>query len=220
MLYEVEYILGSLRPINKKLILVSLLTVSLVTLGLVLPSVDALHPPGADTVVIDLPNGDINVSFRDAFNSNPQNPTATADSNVSAGLVTITVNDVDANLDPNALDQVIASASSPTSGTDVATTVLIETGLDTGVFVGSIFTTPNPTTGDQLQVSLGDPITLIYDPEPFSVGRFFAALTGVVGSSSVLLKDGIGEGTEQFDATCPYDLHKTELPRFQLLLRQ
>jgi len=196
--------LGSLRPINKKLILVSVLTVSLVTLGLVLPSVDALHPPGADTVVIDLPNGDINVSFRDAFNSNPQNPTVTVDSKF--GVVSITVNDTDANLDPNALDQVIASANSTSSGTDVATTILIETGTDTGIFKGKIFTSENPTNGNNLQVSVKDSISVNYDPEPFSVGRFFAALTGVVGSSSVLLKDGIGEGTEQFDATCPYDL--------------
>jgi len=94
--------LGLLRPINKKLILLSVLVVSLVTLGVVLQSVDAVHPPGKDTVIVDLPNGDFNVSFRDAFNSNPQSTTVTFDA--EAGFITITVNDIDANLDPNVLD--------------------------------------------------------------------------------------------------------------------
>jgi len=204
MLYEVEYILGLLRPTNKKLILLSVLLVSFVTLGVVLPSVDAVHPPGRDTVIVDLPNGDFNVSFRDAFNSNPQSPTVTFDPEV--GFITITVNDIDANLDPNALDQVIASASS-TGSTGVATTVLTETGTDTGIFEGVILTTSNPTNGNNLQIlSLIDPISVFYEPEPFAVGRFHAALTGIVGSSSVLLKDGIWGGTELFDSTCPYDL--------------
>jgi len=208
MLYEVEYILGLLRPINKKLILLSVLVVSLVTLGVVLQSVDAVHPPGKDTIIVDLPNGDFNVSFRNDFNSNPQSSTITVDSaNMQQdGFFTITVNDADANLDPNALDQVIASASSTTSGTDVATTVLTETGLDTGVFEGRIFRTFDNTSGDHLRIGLVDSITVIYEPEPFAVARFHAALTGIVGSSSVLLKDGIWGGTEQFDATCPYDL--------------
>jgi len=192
---------------SKKSIFLVSIFVALIVLGLSLPSVDAAHPPGKDTVKIDLSSGTNTISFRDAFNNKPQSSSVSAIQD-SFPDFTITVTDADANLDPNAIDVILSSASSTTSGASIATTELTETGFNTGIFQGKIFVRSTPTIGNELQVSNGDAILLIYEPEPQSVGRFFSILSGVTGASNVILKDGvIGASTEQFSSTCPFDLY-------------
>jgi len=90
---------------------------------------------------------------------------------------------------------VLSSASSTSSGEKLATAILTETGVNTGMFTGPIQIGLSSTTGDTLELGLGDDISIFYEPEPIGVGRFSAELTGTGTSGKVELSDAILQQT-------------------------
>jgi len=166
----------------KSISLVSVLVLSIISVGFLLPQVTADH--GEDPGITKSLDAGIStiVSFRDTTNVLLQSVTLSVDtSTIKAGFFTIVVEEEDANLDSTAIDVILSSATSTSSGLDEATTSLSETGPDSGVFSGTIQVSVGGTTeGNNLELRLGDDITVIYDSESLGVSRFSA----VIDSSS------------------------------------
>jgi len=184
----------------KSISLVSILVLSIISVGFLLPQVIAEH--GVDPgVTKPLGIGANIVDFRDTTNVMLQSSTVSVDtSTIIARFITIIVEEEDSNLDSTAIEVIFSSATSTASeleeGKPKATTSLFETGPDSGVFSGTITLSPGPTSGNNLKVSLGiGEITIIYDSEPQAVGRLTAELTttptgdGTVRMIDVLLTD-------------------------------
>jgi len=177
--------------------------ISIIAVGFLPLVVDAAHPPGSETVSSPVVIGSNIVSFRDSTNIMLQSSTISLDtSSVKAGFVTIIVQEKDANLDSSGIDVVLSSATSTSSGSEKATVELSETSEDSGTFSGKLFvSTSGPTSGDTLELGLGDAISVFYDPEPLSVGRFSAEIDVTSGSGTVVLSEEIIE--KKSDVACP-----------------
>ena len=198
--------------LEKSIFFISLFVISIITLGLFTPIVDALHPVGFDSITKSLDTGTNTVSFRDITNIASQtdadgNSVATISFDASTaiqGFITITATDADANLDTSEIDLVLSSITSTTSGASKATAILTETGVNTGTFSGPVNIVLSSTTGNNLQASASDALSVFYDPEPEGVGRLSVQLTGVdvagsVKITDVLVKDSIDECSAGFD---------------------
>jgi len=194
--------------------------ISVAAFGLLAPVIEATHPPGADSVTRPITDDDNTIKYRDITNRvdqviDPVSP-GTCDegytfnpdtnkcesgsssvdtSNLREDFFTVEVTDPDANLDTSGIDLVLSSASSTSSGEKLATAILTETGVNTGMFTGPIQIGLSSTTGDTLELGLGDDISIFYEPEPIGVGRFSAELTGTGTSGKVELSDAILQQT-------------------------
>jgi len=143
------------------------------------------------------------IEYRDLSNTAISTSTVSTDkSNYLPGdTVTITVTDDDANYDPLDFDVVLSSMTSTTSGSVAASAILTETGLNSATFSGTIILSSSSTTsGNVLQTSIGDQISVSYDPNrhiPSSsiatgatgFARFFGNFSGLSGPTNVKLND-------------------------------
>lgn len=193
----------------KPIFLASILVISIVTLGFLMPSVHAEHPPGFDSVTksVDagfdaVTGGDDIFSIRDISNPLDQvdangDTLSTTSIEIVGKTVTITVTDADANLDSGGIDKVLAKLNSTSFPAGVETE-LEETGDNTGIFTGTVNIQKGITAGDTLQVKKNDVLGVIYEPEPRGVGRaqfsfgflFLDLLAGLPdGTETVVMKD-------------------------------
>jgi len=195
--------------VAKPIFLASLIVISIVALGLLVPIADAAHPPGSDNVTksVDVTFdaiGDI-YSIRDINNPLDQvdangDTLSTTSIQISGNTVTITVTDDDASMDFGGIDKVLAILNSTSDPIGIET-VLDETGDDTGIFSGTVKIHKKITTADKLQLQSGDALTVIYEPEPQGVGRAdfkfaldFLSPAGILagfpdGTETVVMKD-------------------------------
>jgi len=175
---------------SKSIFIVSLLVLTLTTGGLLLPYIIAEH--GGDGIIKPVGVGANVVEFRDITNVLPSGSTITTDfsSIESDSSFTITVEEEDANLDSSAVDvtQNATAYSDPVTKVN-ATTIMTETGPDTGIFTGTInVSDEGPTAGDVLEIDSGDEITAGYIPEPIGAGRLSAQLN-MLTAGNVKLND-------------------------------
>ncbi len=192
---------------KKNILIVSILAISLASL-VVIPTVYALHPAGNDSVTKIITAAENEISYRDIFNNNKQvdphsfsevlseDPIATVEvdsTTAGSGFLSIEITDVDANLDASALDVILSSANSTTSGLVKTDFELTETDVDSGMFTGQLLISSEPEAG-KLQVVGGDDVIIQYVPEPWGVGRFFANFSGITDSPEVTLTDVIVDG--------------------------
>ena len=185
--------------ISKSISLVSILVLSIISVGFLLPQVIAEH--GVDPGITKSVIADSNiVNFRDSTNVMLQSSTVSVDtSTIKAGFFTIIVEEEDSNLDSTGIDVILSSATSTASeleeGQPQAITSLSETGPDSGVFSGTINVSTSPTSGNNLKIGVDSEITVLYDSEPKAVGRLSAELTAAIGGdgdvkiTDVLLSD-------------------------------
>ena len=121
------------------------------------------------------------LAYRDISSTSPTpEPTASTDqSQYNIGEdVTLTINDFNANLDTIAQEQIVATAISSNNSIDV---VLIETDVNTGVFVGTF--------------TFQGPFSISYAPDPVESPRVSVNLD-VDGGGDVVLEDVIIDDTE------------------------
>ena len=140
----------TLGNLVKPVFIASILVFSIAGLGIFIQEVSAEHGenPGITKPVVI---GSNTLSFRDITNTLPQTSTLTVDMSQSQqGLVTINLEELDANLDATAIETVIVTASSPTSGATVAIVPLTESGDNTGFFSGVLNLIATPTVGNSL----------------------------------------------------------------------
>jgi len=205
--------------------LVSILALSIISVGFLLPEVIALHgeDPG---VTKSLMAGSNIVSFRDSTNMLLGSSTVSVDSStIKAGFFTIIVEEEDSNLDSTAIDVILSSATSTSSQLEmppgIATTEMSETGPDTGVFSGTINVKRGVTTeGNTLNLGLGDAVTVLYFPEPTSpdsmiiepapseeipngLGRLTAEISGGTVAGTVTMTDFIIDTDTESNRVCP-----------------
>jgi len=205
--------------------LVSILVLSIISVGFLLPQVIALH--GQDPGVTKSLMADSNiVSFRDSTNMLLGSATVSVDaSTIKAGFFSIIVEEEDSNLDSTAIDVIFSSATSTSSQLEmppgVATTEMSETGPDTGVFSGTINAIRGgPTEGNNLNLGLGDEVTVLYFPEPSSpdsmmmdpatsevipngLGRLTADIDGGTDPGTVTMTDFLINTALRSDRVCP-----------------
>jgi len=172
----------------KSRLVVSILTITVVSLVLLMPSVYATH-----SSVTTALNSDTDVNFRDiSFFRVPPAPSQIAtisvdDSTAGNGFITITVEEVDKNLRLDKVDSVNVDVINSFGTHSV---VLLESDTNTGTFSGRVNLVLSSSTGNNVQVGdTLDPLDFSYDPEPQSVGRFFAELGGVTGDGTVEISD-------------------------------
>jgi len=167
---------------SKTIFIVSILVLTIATSGLLLPQVIAEH-------------GETGITKPLVANSLPQSLTLTTDfSTIESDLsFTITVEEPDANLDSSAIDVTQnATAFSDTSFPVNATTIMTETGPDTGIFTGTIqVSEEGPTAGNVLQISNDDVVTASYVPESIGVGRLSAVLNVINPGGGVKISDNL-----------------------------
>jgi hypothetical protein len=134
--------------------------------------------------------GDANeVLFRNHTSSLPGNADVTMDStSYTLGLsATITVNDPEKNLDIFQKNTVLANVISD-SDSDGVIIALVETGDNTGVFKGSVEITDQNSDADSLEASVGDHITVLYQP---SGARLRVVVDGVIESGIIEITDAV-----------------------------
>jgi len=195
---------------KKHLLIFSSLLFSILLFAPLTPDADATHKITNDlvgdvTITYDLIPAETNqIFYRDSTNSDPQ-PTAQEigetiqldASTIKAGFVTISITEEDSNLNPSAMDVILSSATSTTSGLDETPVTLKETGNDTGLFTGILLVAPGGGDG-VLPLGLGDEITVLYEPQHdpsekddagniigLGVGRLSAEIRGVSGPGTV-----------------------------------
>ncbi len=124
----------TLGNLVKPVFIASILVFSIAGLGIIIQEVIAEHgeDPG---ITKPVGVGSNTLDFRDITNKAPQTNVTTVDySNVQNGFVTINLEELDANLDIQAIDMVNVTANSTTSGAAKAKVKLTETGINTGIF--------------------------------------------------------------------------------------
>ena len=107
------------------------------------------------------------ISLRDIANTESTTISVSVDVDPGNELV-ITVTDPDADLDTGTLDIVFSSATSTTSGAATATATLTETGVNTGLFNGTITLSSSTTTGSTLEADNNDQFSVSYSPHPLN----------------------------------------------------
>jgi len=157
------------------------------------------------------------LTYRDSSNTEPQNAIVSLDTSTAiSGFVTITIEEEDSNLDFSAVDIILSSATSTSSGLVETEVQLEETGPDTGIFSGRLILSTTTEPG-KLEIASGDAITVLYEPEHEGVGRISAELSGITVAGDVeifdySIDDPDGFGT-RWGAACPYNLvtHPVEI---------
>jgi len=188
---KINFNFSNLSKPAKTVFIVSIILTSVVAIGVLLPLIEAasityLLTPG--TNVLD---------FRDITNT--QNRTVSISSIKAFPTLDITVADNDANANLLSADTVLSSATSNSSPSTFANTILTETGINTGVFTGTItLSSSSATSGSLLQAQPTDDVSVFYLLDPsddittaerigsaISIGkpRTQIILTGVSGGS-------------------------------------
>ncbi len=190
---------------SKSIFVVWFLGLSILALGLWLPTVQAGH----DSITKNLDLGINEISFRDIDNTGPQTSSLDVDSStVKAGFITVTVTDSEADIDLNGIDSVTAFGNVTTvsgSSKTVVPILLLETGTSTQTFVGEAkIVVGNTASGNnEIPILTGETLEIDYTPELETVGRFFASLDVSV-AGSVELSDLLITNAAQVD--CAFTL--------------
>ncbi len=157
-----------------------------------------------DTVTKIVSSGDDTVTIRDISNTANSTQSVTLSGVPKAGnTLTVSVTDLDANLDSTKIETVVATATSTASNPLQATSMLTESGTNTGFYTGTLILSSSTTTGNTLQVTRGDELTVEYDGDDPEVSRFSASFSGLTGSSSVTLGDFIVDTSSESNNLCP-----------------
>jgi len=191
------------------------IVLSIFAIGIFSPIVFADH--GSDFREESIDVGSNILTFRDSTSVLLQTHTLSVDSSSSfSGFITVNLEEPDANLDQGGVEIRLASATSTTSGSVEASIELTETGVNTGIFSGTLFlSTGITTTGNTVQISDVDEISVFYEPEPQSVSRFTAEYSGLVSPPTPLeigenwVEDADGKPVYEaveFANTSPFDL--------------
>jgi len=212
----------NLTPSSKKIFAISSLVLSIAVIGLFSPMVYAEHGANFRTELIQ-PGSEI-LTFRDSTNILLQSSTLSLDSTtIKAGFITIILQEEDANLQsapafagefPTGVEIRLSSASSTSSGQETVQVELTETDANSGLFTGRLNLGPGTTNDEQLQLGLGDGITVLYEPELQGSGRFTAEYGGVNGTTGVIIRENLKEdinGDTFYECTslantAPFDL--------------
>jgi len=146
---KINFNFSNLSKPTKTVFIFSIILTSVVAFDFLLPLTEAAsitRPLILGTNIIDL---------RDI--SNTANQTSSISGLKAGSTLEITVTDLDANADLMSAEIILSSATSDSSLSDFATTVLTETGLDTGEFRGTItLSSEGPTSGSTLQAPGND----------------------------------------------------------------
>jgi hypothetical protein len=122
--------------------------------------------------------------------------------NVGESIV-LTLNDVDANRDSDTADILTLRATSTTDAVGLTNVQAIETGANTGVFVATIQTSSNFSTG-ALQVRNGDNVTIEYeDAFPAAFRQKFDANGTLAGSTQKFRVNTVVGTAATTDSTTP-----------------
>jgi hypothetical protein len=211
----------------------SKLYLAILSVGLLMLAVGIQNPlayadHGSDFRAELISPGSEIVTFRDSTNVLLQSATLSVDtSTVKAGFITVILEEKDANLQsgPNAFEETFtqffrdgvemrfSSASSTSSGQETVDVKLTETDANSGLFTGRLNVGSGATTDNELQLGIGDEISLFYKPEPQGVGRFTAEYGGVTDDSFIALGENWREEDGEFiyeavelENTEPWDL--------------
>ncbi|QUC64802.1 hypothetical protein NsoK4_00490 [Nitrosopumilus sp. K4] len=200
------------KPV-KALILASIIITTLTAIELTTSGVDAA------SISKSLSAGTNTITFRDISDGNV---TQTISGTATGNTLTIDVSDLDADLDVLSADVITSSATSTSSGANVANVILTETGPSTGFFSGTVTLSSATTTSSNLEWINGDDISLFYRPDPSdsltdpkssegeSLGfpRVSAVLNGVAGAGplSYTLADFPIDSTAKSDGVCPFTI--------------
>jgi hypothetical protein len=124
---------------------------------------------------------------------------ATIDAN---GSVKITVTDPDANVDPDAVDSITLKVTSTSDPVGVSVSAL-ETGPNTGVFVGTVSTTTGVTTGS-LSAKVGDNVMVKYtDKYPADYADRVKQVVDPSKDFTFVIPVGVSAGVGDVTATSP-----------------
>jgi len=154
--------------LTNKIFFIVLFAIAFTSFG-ILQSVNATHEDidpthGEIGITKDLTGGVTNqISFRDAFNGERQSATVNIDtSTIKAGFITVIVEEEDKNLDSTAIEVILSSATSTTSGNAETQFSLTETGPDSGIFQGSVPVSIGSSSGEELPIFFSDEIILAH----------------------------------------------------------
>jgi len=152
------------------------------------------------SVIIPLPSSTNEIFIRDIANTNPQASSIVLDkaSYLPNEDVTITVTDLDSDLDPTNIDMVMVILQTPSGFNKIV--ILQEQGNNIGIFSG---------TATLDNVLPGEILTASYTDNPPGVGRLFGTIGALSGSGSAEIKDSDFRSTpiiDSFVSTCPWDL--------------
>ena len=205
--------------------LVAVLALSAVALG-AFDEVEARHTeppidpdPGFSQVIV---NGTNQLSYRDSSNSSPQvqgpiSPPAplTLTSIPPNSFVTVSITEVDSNLQATAIDNIFANITSTTQPEGLVFQ-LDENAVNSAVFEAEVFLSSGFEPG-KLRASTGDIVEVFYEPQHLGVGRLSATLINATDGRSAQLQDYTIDDPDGFNtraiAACPYDLvvHPVEI---------
>jgi len=206
---------------NKKLSKVLLFIIPFLILSLSLfglPYIEAFvlnnAPPPTLTPTITTPT--TTFDFRDNMNKKISSATLFFSSpTLTPGSNEITVINQDANIDLTSLsDTILVSVNSTTSNPAEAIVTLFETS-DPGVFKGNVILSSSTTTGNTVQVSDSDSLSILYVPFPSTspipcgdscplevpLGRLSASIGISSGSGKVTITDFLVINKAQVDCT-------------------
>jgi len=181
---------------SKHLVIVLLV----LSVGFGIISINAEH----DTITKIVSPGDNIATIRDISNTANTTQSVTLDGLLRPGqTIIVSVTDTDANLNSTGIETIAVTSNSTTSNPLTATSILTESGANTGFYTGTLILSSSTTTGNTLQVSTRDSFTVDYDAETQGVSRFSASFSGLTGSSSVTLGDFIVDTTSKSNNLCP-----------------
>jgi len=170
-----------------------------------------------------LVNGTNQLNYRDVSNNSPQvqGPTDPIEplilpSNIGPNTsVTVSITEVDSNLDATGLDKIFANITSTTQPTGLVFQ-LDEDAVNSAVFEGEVFISSGFVPG-KLRAFSGDVVEVFYEPQHLGVGRLSAIFTGAIDHHDVQLQDYTIDDPDglstRFIEACPYDLvvHPVEI---------
>jgi hypothetical protein len=203
----------TLGNLVKPIFVVSILVFSIVGMGLIIQEVSADHgeDPGITKPVVI---GTNILKFRDITNTDAQTSTITIDNSMAEqGILTITLEELDANLDVTEIEIVTVTANSTTSGAVKANVPLTETGVNTGIFTGQLILSTTETVDNKLQVSEGDVITYNHFEDSLGVAQSHSEESRGVGRFQAKLELTAGGNIKITDVLVPDDLGGNIIPR-------
>jgi len=154
------------------------------------------------------------LSYRDSSNTSPQDPDSiipvvdTSQIGFGFGFITVTISEVDSNLDAAGLDKIFAKMTSTTQPVGLVFQ-LDEDAVNSAVFEGQVFISTSLEPG-KLQVSPGDELQVLYEPQHLGVGRLSATLVGATDGRDATFTDYTIDDPDGFNTraieACPFDL--------------
>jgi len=170
-----------------------------------------------------LVNGTNLLSYRDSSNMSPQvqgptspiTPLILPTPLLPGTSVTVSITEVDSNLDATGVDKIFANITSTTQPEGLIFQ-LDENAANSPLFRGQVFFSSGFEPG-KLRASPGDVVEVFYEPQHLGVGRLSATLINATDDRDVQLQDYTIDDPDGFNTrvieACPYDLvvHPVEI---------